>query len=212
MDVFRDNLELTVKLRKPQIELARRSNRGERGMTLVELMIACVILAVGMGGLTVLFTTSLKSTNRTKLDTNSTLVAKMVMEQISSQDPAVTTSIQLTDCSGKIWSVATNGGPAVDPTSPVGAGVGALLNASGGIDFINQDYSAVLPGYAMQYADCQTGQTTTYDVRWNIMTVHAGTTRMITVAAHQLGVSGNSLGGSYFALPVNIRGVGGPSQ
>jgi prepilin-type N-terminal cleavage/methylation domain-containing protein len=212
MDVFRHNLELTVKLeRNRQIDRVRQGICRQRGMTIVELMIASLILAIGVGGLTVLFATSMTSTSRTKLDTNSTLVAKMVMEQISSQDPAVTSSISLTDCAGTTWSVATAGG-----ASPSGSG--ALLNTTpgslyyGGIDFLNQNYSAVPSGYAMKYTDCQAGRTTTYDVRWNIITVNTGTTRMITVAAHQLGISGKSLGGSYFAFPVNIRGVGGPSQ
>lgn len=191
--------------------ISGRSLRNQRGMTLIELMIACVILAIGMGGLAILFATAMTSTGRNKVDSNSTLVAKMVLEQISAQDPNLTSSITITDCANTTWNVATAGGP-----SP--SGYGASLNTTsgsinyGGIDY-TQAYSSVTSGYAMQYKDCQTaGQTTTYDVRWNIITINSGTTRMITVSARQYGIASGNLGGARFAIPVTLRGIGGPLQ
>ena len=198
-----------------------RKPRGQRGMTLIELMIAGVVLAVGMAGLALLFSASATSVNRTKLDSGATLVAKAVLEQIAAQDPSLTTAVDLKDCSGTTWSVNTAGG------ATVGTSAGANINTTsssvfyGGIDF-TQNYSAVTTGYKMLYKDCgtdvnQTGGFTTYDVRWNVTTLSIDTsnsvrTRMIVVAAKQNGVKAGQLGGMYFAIPVTLRAIGGPLQ
>jgi Tfp pilus assembly protein PilV len=183
----------------------------QRGMTIVELMIACVVLMVGMLGIAVLFSTAATATSHTKLDTGGTMVAKMVMEQLSAQDPNSTAVVQLTDCNNTTWNMTTTPG-----ASPSGAGAPLDATASsityGGIDFTQ----AAVSGYSMNYQDCgnsANGQATTYDVRWNVMTVSAiggiTYTRMITVAARQ---KGNSNRGSYFAIPVTLRTVAGPTQ
>jgi Tfp pilus assembly protein PilV len=175
-------------------------------MTIVELMIAAIILLVGMLGIAVLFSTAATSTSHTKLDTGGTMVAKMVIEQISAQDPNNTAVIQLIDCANTTWNMTTTAG-----ASPNGAGAPLDTSASsityGGVDFSQ----GAVSGYNMQYQDCGTnGQVTTYDVRWNVMTLSSGYTRMITVAARQ---RGNNNGSSrYFAVPVSLRTVAGPTQ
>lgn len=176
-------------------------------MTIIELMIAVAILAIGMVGLTVLFSFAATSSNRNKLDTNSTLVAKMVMEQIAAQNPANSVDITLKDCAQNSFTVTTVG----DTFANGGAGAPLDNNSSsltyGGIDFSK----AAVANYSMQYTDCQTGQTTTYDIRWNIINVSPGFTRLITVAARQNNVSNKLLGGPRFAMPVSLRTVSGPS-
>lgn len=185
----------------------RRNRAGERGMTIVELMVAAIVLAVGMVGVSVLFSSAATSANRNKLDTNSTLVAKMILEQIAAQDPGNAATISLTDCAGTAWTISTVGG-----SSPSGAGAPLDNSASsltfGGIDFTK----SAVTNYSMQYKDCSTGQPTTYDVRWNIINVTSGYTRMITVSAKQNNVSNKLLGGARFAIPVTLRSVSGPSQ
>ena len=83
----------------------------------------------------------------------------------------------------------------------------------GGIDQ-TQSYSTITSGYAMQYVDCGSptngGVATTYDVRWNVMTVDASQTRLVTASARPLAASTNTLGGRFFAFPVTLRAVGGP--
>jgi prepilin-type N-terminal cleavage/methylation domain-containing protein len=208
MDHRRNLLEPTVNTPKPiHRKLARRKNAGQRGMTIVELMVAAIILAVGMVGLTVLFSSAATSANRNKLDTNSTLVAKMVLEQIAAQDPGNAANISLTDCAGTAWTISTVGGAA-----PNGAGAPLDSSASsitfGGIDFSQGTQT----NYSMRYKDCSTGQPTTYDVRWNIINVTSGYTRMITVSAKQYNISNNLSGSARFAIPVTLRSVSGPSQ
>lgn len=196
-----------------QLELARevRSRRkSQGGMTLVELMIAMLILAIGLGGLVNVLVVAVETDNKNSKDTSATLLAQMVLEQISAQHPNSNAPISITDCAGNSWTVATTGG-----ASPNGAGATLVTNSAsvgyGGIDQ-TQAYSSITANYAMQYVDCggvgNTGIPTTYDVRWNVMTVDANYTRLITTSARQLGA--NKLGGAQFALPVNLRMVAGP--
>jgi type IV pilus assembly protein PilV len=189
---------------------ARFRRRSQGGMTLVELMVALSILAVGMGALTNLLVIAMESDNRNSKDTSSTLLAQMVVEQIAAQHPNSNATISVTDCAGNVWTVATAGG-----ASPNGAGANLVTTSSaagyGGIDQ-TQAYSSITANYAMQYVDCggvgNTGNPITYDVRWNVMTIDANYTRLVTASARPLGA--NNLGGIQFAMPVNLRAVSGP--
>jgi type IV pilus assembly protein PilV len=183
---------------------------SQRGMTLIELMIALLILAVGLGGLVNVLVVAMQTDNRNSKDTSATLLAQMVLEQISAQHPNSTASISVTDCAGNTWTINTAGG-----ASPSGTGAHLVTSSSssgyGGIDQ-TQAYSNITSGYAMKYVDCggagNTGVPTTYDVRWNVMTVNANYTRLITASARP--VNANALGGIQFALPVTLRLVAGP--
>lgn len=194
----------------PQTNRNSRQRNAQSGMTLIELMMALVVLAIGMGGLVNILLIAVETDNKNSKDTSSTLLAQMVIEQISAQHPNSSASISVTDCAGNTWTIATAG--AVWPS-----GAGANLDSTstdisyGGIDQ-TQAISNIPSGYAMQYVDCggvnNTGVPMTYDVRWNVMTVDANYTRMVTASARPLGAT--ALGGISFALPVNLRAVTGP--
>jgi prepilin-type N-terminal cleavage/methylation domain-containing protein len=189
---------------------ARFPRQCQAGMTLVELMIALSILAVGMGALTNLLVVAMATDNRNSKDTSATLLAQMVVEQISAQHPNSTAAISVTDCAGNNWTIATAGG-----ASPNGTGATLVTSSTAaGYGGINQTqaYSNITAGYAMKYVDCggagNTGVPTSYDVRWNVMTIDANYTRLVTASARPL--NANALGGLQFALPINLRAVTGP--
>src|ERR1700688_4484118 len=192
------------------IGAARFRSNSQTGMTLVELLIALSILAVGMGALTNLLVLAIETDNRNSKDSSSTLLAQMVIEQISAQHPNSNATISVTDCAGNAWTVATAGG-----ASPNGAGANLVTTSTsagyGGIDQ-TQAYSSITANYAMKYVDCggagNTGVPTTYDVRWNVMTIDANYTRLVTASARP--VNANALGGIQYALPINLRAVTGP--
>ena len=191
---------------KSRIEAWRRSDQG---LTLLELMISMLILATGLGALTTLVIMAISSDNRNGKDTTATLLAQMVIEQISAQHPASNTSISVTDCAGNNWTIATQGG-----TSPTGTGATLVTSSSqsgyGGIDQ-TQSVSSVPAGYAMQFVDCTTnGPRTVYDVRWNVMNIDPEYTRLITASARMLSAPSNQLGSNIFAVPVTLRSVGAP--
>jgi hypothetical protein len=81
----------------------------------------------------------------------------------------------------------------------------------GGVDQ-TQAYSGVTANYKMKWVDCggvgNTGNPTTYDVRWNVMTIDTNYTRLVTVSARPLNAT--RLGGLMFTVPVNLRAVAGP--
>lgn len=188
----------------PQAQKRIRRNR-EKGMTLVELMIAMVVLAVGLAGLTTLFLTALATNNKNNRDTAATNLAQTVMEQISAQpdSAAAAGTLPLTDCQGNTVNMVTTGAAAP------GAGA-TLLAAAGPLGSPGDiDWSVAAPGggYSMNYIECETnGRQTTYDVRWNILTI-TPYTRLITVGARQAG--GQTAGGLRFAIPVTLKTIGG---
>jgi prepilin-type N-terminal cleavage/methylation domain-containing protein len=175
-------------------------------MSLIELMIAMLVLAIGLGGTSVLLVVAIASNSRNSRDTTATLLAQMVIEQISAQHVYSDATINVTDCAGNSWTIATTPGA-------VGTGSGATLKADGTIDF-TQSFSSITSNYAMRYVDCSTtgGIQTTYEVRWNVMSVSTNTTtRLITTASRPMASNVNRFGGVFFAIPVNLRGIGAPS-
>lgn len=186
--------------------------KRERGMTLVELMVAMLVLAVGLGALTTLFAAATLSNNRNRRDTSGTLLAKWVLEQISGQhpNPAPSAPISDTDCAGNVWTIATAGGAA-----PAGAGATLVANAGSayyGLIDQTQAYANIPVGYAMRYTDCGNGnggRQAIYEVRWNVMTI-SPFARLITVSARQSGPTPGQLGTTLVAYPVTVRGIGGP--
>lgn len=181
-------------------------NNPQRGSSLIELMIAMFVLATGLGALTTLITACMINDNRNSKDTSATLLAQKVIEELSAQNTNSTNAVILTDCAGNNWTIPSTQGAA----APSGQGAALATSASspyyGGIDF-SQSLGAVPAGFSMQYVDCNTnGTQTTYDVRWNVMTVTASSTRLITASARQRGSNGASL---FYALPITLRAIGG---
>ena len=184
------------------------TRKKEEGFSLIELLVAMLMLAVGMSAMLILFLNSTVSNNRNSRDTSGTLLAQMILEQISSQHVNSNAAIVVTDCAGVQWTVATAGGAA-----PSGQGANLDQNSAspsyGGIDQ-TQAYSSIPANYAMKYTDCDpNGQQAVYEIRWNVMTITANSTRLITVSARQANLNSNQLGGVRFSIPVTLRGIGG---
>jgi Tfp pilus assembly protein PilV len=197
---------MVILVRRPKTK-----GQNEAGMGLIELLIASAMLLIGLTALLGLCLAAAYTNNKNGKDTSSTLLAQMVLEQISSQHPDSIATITLTDCANVGHIVATAGGAA-----PNGSGANLDTNAAnptyGMIDW-SQQSNAVPASYSMLYTDCNAnGRQTVYDVRWNIITVSANETRLITVSARQMTSWNSSTGGDgfRFALPVTLRGIGGP--
>jgi len=186
--------------------------KADAGGTLIELMVAMLILAVGLGALTTLFVGSVLTDNRNSKDSTATMLAQKVIEELTAQNVNATVAVTLTDCQGNAWVVPSTQGT-------VFPGQGAALDNTqgsityGGIDF-TQNLGAVPGGFSMQYVDCDpNGQRTTYDVRWNVTTMTNNNTRLITASARRLGsnaaAGNNNQGGLIYSIPVTLRAIGG---
>ena len=186
---------------------------SQAGLSMIELLIAMLVLAVGMMGSMILVRTAIVNNNRNKLDTTATALAQMVLEQINSRPASTNTNFNITDCTG-VASVVNPTGAAAP-----GGGAGAILiqppsfNA-GNIDF-SQDYAAVPAGYAMQYVTCGPANAqVTYEIRWNVTIVSGapppGTTftKLVTVSARKR-VATTTSALPFFTVPVTLRGIGG---
>ena len=157
-------------------------------MTLVELMIAMVVLLVALVGSMSLVAIAIGGNGRSRQQSNSTTFTQMVTEKIASINATSTTALTLTDCAGNSFNVSTAPG-------------GATLLSSGAVDFTQSPPPA---NYSMQYVECGTsGRTATYDVRWNIQAVNnTPYVKLITVSA-KMQNAGNNI--AYFSLPVTIK-------
>lgn len=176
---------------------------------LLELLIAMVVLATGMGGVLVLLVSAMYTNSRSGSDTSSTMVAEHVMEQISSQPANSVAALSITDCAGNAWPINTAGAASGFGSSGSYGGNGATLTANGTVDW-TQSYAAVPGGYAMRYVSCgSAGRQTTYDVRWNVVSLNAtnNSSRMIFVSARPSGSP--TVGGLRYVVPANLRTIGG---
>jgi Tfp pilus assembly protein PilV len=182
------------------MELTRKTKRSsQRGMSLIELMIACLVLMVGVLGCAVLIPIAIGTNSKNRQQSSSTVIAQMAMEKITSL-PVGTASGTITDCATTANTINTAGST---------GGTGATLLSSGAIDFSQTLGGAGAPaGYYMLYTTCGTaGRQSTYDVRWNIQTPSTYV-KLVTVSARLKGSGNNQI---LFSLPVTIRSMVGGS-
>ena len=173
----------------------RASNSSQRGMSLIEMMIACVVLLVGVLAMAALIPLAIGTNSRNRQQSNSTVIAQMLMEKILSVPPGALPPT-LTDCTGVPTNITVTG---------TAAGSGATLLPTGDVDFSQTAGSAGDPaGYYMLYTACgSNGQQSTYDVRWNILTPSPYVERVI-VSAKLRGSGNNPV---LFSPAVTIRSM-----
>ena len=166
--------------------------RQQGGMTLIELMIAMVVLAIGILAAMGLILTAVSGNSRSRQGSSSTALAQMVTERIMAVPANSTAVLTITDCTATAYNVSTAVG-------------GAGLTASGDVDYTQ----AVVANYNMPYTDCATGgRQATYDVRWNVQAI-GGTSfaKLLTVSARLKSTSNNNR--VVFAPVVTIRTIVG---
>jgi prepilin-type N-terminal cleavage/methylation domain-containing protein len=133
---------------------ARHSS--ERGFSLLEMLIATVVLLVGIVSVVQLVPASLQSNKNNRQDTTATVVAQRELDQMLNQPIQNTTFI---DSDGRTIDL---GNPAQNNVL-VGAPV---LAGTATIDFSQ----ALVPGYNFTYVDPNDGTGTHYRVRWAVIT------------------------------------------
>ena len=115
----------------------RRTTKGQSGMSLIELMIAMLVLLVGGTASTMMIILAMGHNSRSRQQSNSIAIAQMVATEITSVPAKTTVTRTIVDCTNNSNTVTTAaGGPGVLP--------------SGDIDFTG----AALPNYSMLYTDC----------------------------------------------------------
>src|ERR1700704_3993185 len=108
------------------MELTGKTKRSsQRGTSLIELMIASFVLIVGVLGCAVLIPIAIGTNSRNRQQSNSTVIAQMVMEKLLSVSAGTSATLSITDCSGTANSIYTTGSA---------VGTGATVLATGSID------------------------------------------------------------------------------
>ena len=202
---------------RPHPVLATRYSvpQREAGFSLIELLIAALVLSFGLLALTALFATAIGNNGRSRVDSTATMLSESVLEQITAVKANGGPS-SLTDSDSQYasencpapttWYIDTD-------AAPLPNGQGATLNGST-IDFTQQQSAIPQPNppypYYMNYVVCngcgEFGTTAIYDVRWNIAQL-SGNSFMVTVAAKPQGTVTDRF---TFALPVTMRMYVGP--
>lgn len=176
--------------------MRRKQNSGaagnQEGLTIIELLIAMIVLAIGILGSMSLVIMAINGNFRSKQQSNSTALAQMVTEKIMSIPAYTNPTLIITDCTTTNFNVATAAG-------------GGALNSSGDVDFTQ----AKVANYNMAYTDCGTAsRQMTYDVRWNITTISTYA-KLLTVSARLNSVSNGATSGAVFGPVVTIRTIVG---
>ncbi|HXN51949.1 MAG TPA: prepilin-type N-terminal cleavage/methylation domain-containing protein [Candidatus Acidoferrum sp.] len=176
---------------------ATRSRR-QRGMSLIELMIAIAVLTIGVAGCAIVIPIAIGRNFANRQQGNSTALAQMVLEKLLSVPASTNPVLTITDCAGNANAVNTTG---------TAGGSGSTLLASGDIDFSQAQGGGGAPaGYYMNYTTCGTnGRQMTYDVRWNIK-APSTFSELVTVSVKLKKTTSDA---KMFSLPVTIRSMAG---
>ena len=179
-------------LEKSKVGLA-----SQRGMSLVELLVALTVLMIGVTGCVCAIPFTVGNNYRSKQQSNSTVIAQMVMEKIMSVPAGTSPTLTLADCAGNTPNITTVG---------TATGAGAPLNTSTGDVDYTQSQASAGAGYFMNWSTCgSNGQAGIYDVRWNIVSPD-GFVKIITVSAR---LQRATNGGPNLAPPSTIRSLVG---
>jgi Tfp pilus assembly protein PilV len=179
----------------------------ESGLTLIELMIAMTVLAVGLAGIMAIVVAALYGNNRNHTDTSATMLSQMVIEQIADVPANDNTILNVTDCAGVKWNISTTAGA-------IGVPVGATLKGTNNspVWVANDiDFNVAQPGagYFMNYTTCSTNGSPgiVYDVRWTLTQTTAFTKSVVVATRIKATVTNTSGGNIYFAIPVQLKTV-----
>ena len=190
---------------------------GERGMSLIELLIAMTILTVGMLGSMIMILVGMQSNTRNKTDSSAVVLDQEILEMFATL-PAYpkTGAVTIYDCGLTAGLANQHNALLVQGAFPAGAGAtlytagtAPLPSQVGDIDWTQPTpalATSAVNGYAMDYQTCSGD---IYEVRWNIMQVNAnanGLSRisMLTVSSRQLAAQGSSTA-MLFAIPTTLR-------
>src|SRR3989442_8378224 len=126
----------------------------ERGLSLLELMFASLVMVIGLMGAMVLIATTIANDNRSKWDSTATLLSQMTLEKIASVPANATgsstpsTNLTINDCNPSTSAATHSDDNALGGT---GNRAGARLASNGDIEFS----AATVTDFCMQNYDSQ---------------------------------------------------------
>jgi prepilin-type N-terminal cleavage/methylation domain-containing protein len=141
---------------------AQRRRAAERGFTLMEMLMATVIILVGLVAVAQLVPLSVMMNSNNRNDGTALVFAQRVLEEMRNQPLANSSYNDPQGVLCPLGNICMLG----DPTQP-SVLVGSPVNAASGII----DFSAApVAGYSFTYVDPNDPLGATYDVRWAVVT------------------------------------------
>jgi Tfp pilus assembly protein PilV len=190
-----------------------RAKRGERGISLIELLIAMTVLTVGMLGSMIIILLGMQSNTRNKTDTAAVVLDQEILEMFATlNNYPKTGAVTMFDCGLTAGAANQHNAALVEGAAPAGAGATIYTAATaplpsqvGEIDWTQPTpalATSAATGYAMRYQTCSGD---IYEVRWNVMQVNPNSRdSLLTVSSRQLAAQGSSLA-MLFAIPTTLR-------
>lgn len=166
----------------------------QQGFSLIEMLLATVILLVGLVSVAQLVPASLLLNYRNRLDSSALVFAQRQLDQMIDQ-PLISNSFL--DVLGNTCQL---GNPAT-PNVVQGSNVVSINNETL-IDFITQPAGAPAPtnGFSFTYQDPTDPSGTTYDVRWAVIVTGNGS----TAASKRFILGVRRVGGNGYFPPITL--------
>ena len=153
----------------------KKSVRQQRGFTLIEMMIAVVMILVGLVAVAQLVSASMFLNSANRDDSTSIVLAQNELNQFINQ-PLSTFSY-----SDNLGNVCTLGN-----AGTTGAFVGSPITSGGNQQVI--DYSqAAVNGYSFTWIDPNDPSGAGYDVRWAVYTFPSGSGKRFIIGSRKTG-------------------------
>ena len=166
---------------------ARR--KQEKGFSLLEMMLATIILLVGLIAIAQLVPASILMNYRNRNDSTALVFAQRELDQFL--DQPLSAALPFTDSFGNACSLGDPAIPNVLQGSPV-----VVINNQALIDF----GAAPVTNFSFTYQDTTDPVGTTYDVRWAVILTGSGTS--VYSKRYILGV--RQLGGNGYFQPIAL--------
>jgi hypothetical protein len=171
---------------------------GEAGLSLLETMMATVILIIGLVGVAQLVPASILLNSGNRTNSSSLVLAQRELDQMIAQ-PLVppTNPLGFTDAQGIFCNLG-------DPTQPNQL-VGSPIIMSNNRPVIDFSQSLVIGySYATPYTDPNDPSQAQWDIRWAVITT---TNSAMAVTSKRFIVGVRQVGGTGFVLPVTLDTV-----
>ena len=147
---------------------SRKRQLKQSGFTMIEMMIATLVIVVGLVGVAQLIPLSIRLNGSNRNDSTSLVFAQRELDEMVDQPINAAT---FSDPQGVLCPPAANCslGNAANPRVPVGSPI-VMLNGRPVIDFTQ----AQVANYSFNYADPNDPFGVLYDVRWSVITYATG--------------------------------------
>jgi len=174
-----------------------RPGKAQEGFSILEMLLATVILLVGLVAIAQLVPASILLNYSNRTDSSALVFAQRELDQMLAQPLNPSSSPpSFTDAEGNLCYLG-------DPTKPnqlVGTNV---LLGLGNVPII--DFGSTVPNYNFSYLDPTDPSGVSYDVRWAVITTGDGT----TASSKRFILGVRQVGGHGYFQPITLDGMVG---